>query len=148
MNTSALPETGTLEIIDNDGIPFTVSPVGNAAGSSFAYSIQPNGVFHFQTNGFPNVGKAGWARAIPDPGNSTPIVALTMRSLYNERNDFLMTTFPIADANQPAPSPIVFPQIADGGGYVTQFILLSAGGSSAETFNFYGEDGTPLAIGK
>jgi hypothetical protein len=71
-----------------------------------------------------------------------------LRSLYNERDDFLMTTFPVADANGVAPSPIVFPQIADGGGYMTQFILLGAVGPSSVTLNFYGEDGLPLAVGK
>jgi hypothetical protein len=71
-----------------------------------------------------------------------------MRSLSNERGDFLLTTFPIADMNRAAPSPIVFPQIADGGGYVTQFILLSPGGASSAKLNFYGETGIPLAVGK
>ena len=83
-----------------------------------------------------------------DVSSSTPFAALTIRSLYNERGDFLITTFPVADLTRPAPSPIIFPQIADGGGYVTQFILLSAGGSADTTLNFYGEDGTPLAVGK
>jgi hypothetical protein len=71
-----------------------------------------------------------------------------MRSLTNERNDFLMATFPIADMMLAAPSPIVFPQIADGGGYVTQFILIGAGGASSVTLNFYGQDGKPLPVGK
>ena len=54
----------------------------------------------------------------------------------------------IADINRAAPSPIVFPQIADGGGYVTQFILISPGGASSTQLNFYGETGAPLAVGK
>jgi hypothetical protein len=83
-----------------------------------------------------------------DVTSSTPFAALTMRSLRNERYDFLLATFPIADMNQSAPAPIVFPQIADGGGYLTQFILVGAGGASAVTLNFYGEDGKPLPVGK
>jgi hypothetical protein len=83
-----------------------------------------------------------------DITSSTPFAALTMRSLYNERNDFLLATFPIADMLQSAPAPIVFPQIADGGGYVTQFILIGGGGASAVTLNFYGEDGKPLPVAK
>jgi len=55
---------------------------------------------------------------------------------------------PIADQNLAAPSPVIFPEIADGGRYVTQFILLSGGAPSAITLNFYGEDGTLLAVGK
>ncbi len=83
-----------------------------------------------------------------DIASSTPFAALTMRSLYNERHDFVPAIFPIADMNRSAPSPIVFPQIADGGGYVTQFILISAGGASNVTLNFCGEDGRPLPVGK
>jgi hypothetical protein len=71
-----------------------------------------------------------------------------MRSLSNERNDFLLTTFPIADADRAASSPIVFPQIADGGGYVTQFILLSPGPASSTTLELYDETGAPLVVGK
>jgi hypothetical protein len=73
--------------------------------------------------------------------------ALTLRSLYNERKEFLITTFPVADANRAAPSPIVFPRIVDGGGYVTQFILISPSGASSTTLNFYGETGAPLPVG-
>jgi len=77
-----------------------------------------------------------------------PYVALTLRSLYNSRGDFLLTTLPIADLNEPAPSPIIFPQIADGGGYTTELILLSSGGSARTTINFLSNDGRPLSIGR
>ena len=83
-----------------------------------------------------------------DISSTTPFAALTLRSLDNERGDFLMTTFPVADANQAAPSPIVFLQIVDGGGYITEFILLSSGEASNTTLSFYDEDGVPLAMGK
>jgi hypothetical protein len=71
-----------------------------------------------------------------------------VRSLYNENGDYLMTTFPVADVTQAAPSPILFPQIADGGGYETQFILLSTGEASNMTIDYYDNDGSPLAVGK
>jgi hypothetical protein len=80
--------------------------------------------------------------------STTSFAALTMRSLTNERSDFLLATFPVADMMKPAPSPIVFPHIADGGGYVSQFILIGAGVESSTTLNYYGEDGMPLAVGK
>jgi hypothetical protein len=83
-----------------------------------------------------------------DISSSTPFAAVTLRSLTNSRGNFLLTTFPIADLTRPAPSPIVFPQIADGGGYMTQVILLSAGGASSATLSFYGESGIPLAVGR
>lgn len=83
--------------------------------------------------------------------STSPFTALTLRSLVNERGDFLMTAFPIADANRDAPSPVVFPQIADGGGYATEFILLSSGKSywpARTTLEFRSETGVPLAVGK
>jgi hypothetical protein len=83
-----------------------------------------------------------------DLSSSTPFAALTQRSQTNSRGDFLLTTFPIADANQAAPAPIVFPQIAVGGGYTTQFFLLSAAGAANMTISFFGDTGAPLALGK
>ena len=79
----------------------------------------------------------------------SPFVALTLRSFTNSRSDFLLTTFPIADMTKPAPAPLIFPQIVDGGGYQTQFILLnSSGAGSSTTLNFYGDNGTPLPVGR
>jgi hypothetical protein len=83
-----------------------------------------------------------------DITSATPFAALTLRSLNNERNDFLMTTFPIADADRSGPSPVVFPQIADGGGFVTEFILLNAGTASKTTLSFFDNEGRQLAVGK
>ncbi len=77
-----------------------------------------------------------------------PFVALTVRSMINSRRDFLLTTFPVADLTQPAPAPVIFPQIADGGGYRTEFILLSAGTASRTTIRFHNQTGAPLAVGK
>ena len=81
-----------------------------------------------------------------DISSSASFAALTLRSLNNSRGDFLVTTFPVADMTRPAPSPIVFPQIADGGGYDTQFILLGAAGASSTTLEFYDDAGLPMSI--
>ena len=257
LNTSNIVETGTLQILDDNGAPLAVNQVGGTTDSSFRYSIPVGGVFRFQTDGFAASARAGWVLLTPDaptstpvgagvfsyssgrilvsesgipaavsttharvyvdlsrghdtglavanpasttanitigayrtdgvtaigtsqgslqlPGNghsakfateliaglptgftgvlditsATPFAALTLRSLNNERNDFLMTTFPIADANQIAPSPVVFPQIADGGGFATEFILLNAGGVSKATLSFFDNEGRQLAVGK
>ena len=90
---------------------------------------------------------AGFAGVL-DIESATRFSALTLRSLNNERNDFLMTTFPVADTDLAAPSPAVFPQIADGGGFMTEFVLLSAGGASKTTLSFFDNAGRPLPVGK
>ncbi len=254
LNASTLTENGTLQILDNNGAPLTVIPVGGKADSSFRYSIPPGGALRLQTDGSPAGTRAGWARLVPDAFSPTPVASgifsfnpgsillsesgipavsfttharvyvdlsgshntglalanvkdvpalvtvsgyqtdgttgvgtsrgsiqlmagghvakfanefisglpdgftgildvsssvafavLTLRSLINERGDFLMTTFPVATADRVAPSSVSFPQIADGGGYVTKFVMLSAGRASSVTLSFYDEDGTPVA---
>jgi subtilisin family serine protease len=77
-----------------------------------------------------------------------PFVALTGRSVTNSRGDFLLTTFPVADLSRPAPAPLIFPQIANGSGYRTQFILLSADSASNTTLRYRNQAGSPLNIGK
>ena len=81
-----------------------------------------------------------------DISSATPFAALTVRSLVNERDDYLITTFPIADATRTAPSPVVFPQIADGGGYFTQFILISPVGGADVKLLLYSQTGTLLDL--
>jgi sugar lactone lactonase YvrE len=256
MNTSNQTETGSLQILDNNGSPLIVNQAGGTTNSSFQYSIPAGGVYHFQSNGLLTSASIGWARIVPDSSSMTPIgsgvfsynpsgilvsesgvpsavptthariyadmsgshdtglaianigsaagyitiraflmdgvsevgssqeplllagnghdskfahqyvnglpegfkgaldissvapfAALTTRSLDNERHDYLMTTFPIADANQAAPSPIVFPHIADGGGYVTELIVIGADATANTTPNFYTETGAATGFG-
>jgi O-glycosyl hydrolase len=82
-----------------------------------------------------------------DIASATPFAALTLRSLKNERDDFLITSFPVADYDAIAPSPVIFPQFVDGGGYITQSIFLSSGSASSTMLGLYGESGDPLALG-
>ncbi|MBZ5535728.1 MAG: FG-GAP-like repeat-containing protein, partial [Acidobacteriia bacterium] len=51
LNTSTTRETGTLRIFKNDGSPLTIAPVGGNPDSSFAYAIQPGGVYVLQSDG-------------------------------------------------------------------------------------------------
>ncbi len=84
-----------------------------------------------------------------DLSSPSPFTALTLRSLTNGRGDFLITTFPVADVNQPPPTPLIFPQVADGGGYQTQIILLStSGAASTVTVSYLGNDGSSIAVGR
>ncbi|MDD5544888.1 MAG: leucine-rich repeat domain-containing protein [Acidobacteriia bacterium] len=78
----------------------------------------------------------------------TPVAVLTLRGLVNSRGEMLLTTFPVADFNQPAPG-LLFPQIADGGGFLTQIILLNMGASLQYVEILYSDDnGLPLDVAK
>jgi hypothetical protein len=94
-------------------------------------------------------GLGGWFVGVLDLVSSSPFTALTLRSLNNARGDFLITTFPIADVNQAPPAPLIFPQIASGGGYQTQIILLNTKSTaSALSVNYLGDNGSPIYIGR
>jgi hypothetical protein len=153
-----------VDLSNNHNIGLAISNVTDTDASIIVNAFQTDGVTAAGTSQGPIPLRAnGHAAAFVDalvsglPGEftgvldisaTTPFAALTLRSLLNERDDFLMTTFPVADANRAAPAPVVFPQIADGGGSTTQFILLSSGASSSVTLNFYDDSGQALDIGE
>jgi hypothetical protein len=83
---------------------------------------------------------------ILDLQSSTPFAALTLRSLFNSRNDFLLSTFPVADFGGSAPAPIVFPQIAAGEGYQTELLFLNTGNDTDAILNCVGDDGFLKAV--
>jgi hypothetical protein len=60
---------------------------------------------------------------------SSAVSIVGLRSRFNENQDFLITTMtPSDEATAPAAGELVFPQLADGAGYTTQFILFSGSG--------------------
>ncbi|MDD5541926.1 MAG: hypothetical protein PHX83_02005 [Acidobacteriia bacterium] len=138
-NPTGSPLSVTLAAFQVDG----ATPAGNGNGNA---SLNGNGhVAKFAgefISGLP-IGFTG----VLDITSSSPFAALTLRELINGRGDALLTTFPIADFTRPAPTPIIFPQIADGGGFRTQFILLGATGASTDTLNFFGDSGAAIPVG-
>ncbi|MBZ5534925.1 MAG: hypothetical protein LAO31_03135 [Acidobacteriia bacterium] len=132
----------TISAFQMDG----VTPVGSSAGPVSLNVLGHAAKFADQfINGLPN-GFTG----VLDISAASPFVALTLRSLNNTRlpsSDFLLTTFPIADLNQVSANPLIFPQIADSGGYQTQIILLNTSNSSSNvTVNYFDGNGQPLAL--
>ncbi len=84
-----------------------------------------------------------------DVSSTQPFVAIALRCLINERGEFLISTYPNADMTQPAPAgPLLFPQIAAGEGYQSQFFLLSSGKPSTVLMEYLSDTGTPLRIGR
>jgi photosystem II stability/assembly factor-like uncharacterized protein len=80
---------------------------------------------------------------------SSGLSVVGLRTRINERYDFLITTTPPTNESAPAPTaPLYFPQVADGGGFTTQFILFSGvvGQVSSGTLNLIKQDGSPFGI--
>jgi hypothetical protein len=77
---------------------------------------------------------------------AAPVAALSLRSLINERGEVLLTTLPVADLTRPAPWPVFFPHIADGGGFTTELILLSPPSAARVSAEFRGDSGQPWPV--
>jgi len=55
-----------------------------------------------------------------------PVGVIAPRGLTNERSEFLMSTLPVIDTTAPPGSgTVVVPHFADGGGWVTQILLVN-----------------------
>ena len=85
---------------------------------------------------------------VPDVTSDLPFVAVTLRSFVNTSGDYLSTAFPVADCDQTAPAPVVFPQIADGGGYQTQFVFVGGAADASASILFRDDQGAPLNVVK
>jgi hypothetical protein len=138
-NPGASSVNVTLNAFATDG----VTPAGTSA---VPLPLSGNGHDVKFAGQFINNLPAGFTGVL-DISSTQQFVALTLRDLTNARG-YLLTTFPIADFNQTAPNPLIFPQIADSGGYQTQIILLSTSNSSASavTVNYFGYNGAPIAM--
>jgi hypothetical protein len=77
------------------------------------------------------------------------IAVAAVRARYNENSSFLITTTPVSnEASSVSTAELVFPQIVDGGGYTTQFVLFSGITDQNTTgiLSFFGQDGQPLNL--
>jgi hypothetical protein len=74
-----------------------------------------------------------------------PIHVVTLRSLVTSSNSFIMTTMPLVDLNSPPSGRVYFPQIADGGNFTTEVLLLSLANASFR-LQFFGTNGQPLPV--
>ena len=110
--------------------PATVTLAGNGHKAAFVRQL---------VQGLPS----GF-RGVLDISSSSPFAALTLRSLQNSRGDFLLTAFPLADQERVTTAMPVFPQIAAGGGYLTEFLLLSQGAESTSVLSLFDDKGVPL----
>jgi hypothetical protein len=77
--------------------------------------------------------------------SSVAVHVVTLRSLITSSNSFIMTTMPLVDLNAPPSGKVYFPQLADGGNFTTELLLLSLGNASFR-LQFFGTDGRPLPV--
>jgi sugar lactone lactonase YvrE len=137
------------------GAPVTFelfNPDGSTAGLPAPVSINLPAYGHiakFLSELFPNPPLPNPFQGVVRMSTTSPsgISVVGLRTRYNELGDFLITTTP--PTNEAAPSNTAasfFPQLADGGGYTTQFILFSgrAGQTASGTMQLFTDSGGAL----
>ncbi len=121
---------------------------GAQTGMSTMLSIAPGG----QTSHFMQELISG----IPYPfhgviriTSSTPIAVVGLRGDYNTRGDFLITTaMPTDERVTVNASQLIFPHLADGGGYTTEFVIYSGAGGEAGSgqLRFFSQAGQTMTL--
>ena len=76
------------------------------------------------------------------------ITMVGLRARINQRGDFLITTTPpITEQRSVEAAETFFPQVVDGGGYVTQFVLVDQlVNRSSGVLQFFSQSGQPLYL--
>ena len=76
------------------------------------------------------------------------VTAAGFRAMYNERGNVLFTTTGPLSENAGTPAQLIFPHIAEGGGYTTQFIVIGGVSGQANTgvLRFFNQEGNPLNL--
>ena len=139
-NLSPASAMATLELMNLDGsstgLVQTVTLPGNGQVAKFAHELF---TLPFPFRGILRVSGGG--------PSGFSIVGL--RGRYNERGEFLLTTTsPSNEDGTPTMAELLFPHLANGGGYTTQFILFSgtSGQVSSGNLRFFRQDGTPFNL--
>jgi len=139
-NPSDAPATAVLEMRNLDGtILRTSAPIQVPANGEVSLFL--NQVPGFETLPTP---VEGTLRVSSPQG----VIGTAFRLFYNERGETLFTTTGPLNENAGTPQQLVFPHIAEGGGYTTQFIVIGgiSGQSNAGVLRFITGEGNPLNL--
>jgi hypothetical protein len=126
-----------------------LTSTGQPSGAATTLTVPPRGhvaSFLHEISGFESI-------ALPYQGvlqvsttSSSGISVVGMRGKYNQLGRFLATT--TGPLTEIAGADLIFPHIAEGDGYTTQFILVggTAGQASSGTLRLIDQDGQPLKL--
>jgi hypothetical protein len=138
-NTASSKANIRFQLLASDGQP---------SGYSGSATIDANGHMAMFLNQIPGLHSLpATFKGVLHISSDTAISAIGLRTLYNERGDFLFATTPaIADNASPVTDEFVFPQVVSGSVFTTEFILMNASGSSQGTVRLTSQSGTDLPL--
>jgi len=81
--------------------------------------------------------------------STVPVGVVALRSYVNQKGDFLMSTLPVIDTSAAAGTgTVVLPHFADGGGWVTQILLVNPSDAAMTgSIQFTNDSGSPVTVG-
>jgi hypothetical protein len=141
-NPSAASATVVLEMRSLGGsLLKTSQPLQIPAAGQIAYFL--NQIPGFETLVAPLEGVLRVVATSPQG-----IAASGFRAVYNERGNILYTTTGPLVESAGSSAQLVFPHIAEGGGYTTQFVVVggTTGQGNAGVLRFFNQGGDPLNL--
>jgi beta-propeller repeat-containing protein len=122
-----------------------------ALQASTSVQIPPNGEFASSLTDLPGFGSIppafqGLLKMTVLSGSG--ITATGFRNSYNANGNLLATTTGPLVENAGVPGLLIFPHIAEGGGYVTRFIIVgsSSGQGNSGVLSFFNDTGAPVNL--
>ncbi|HEY2382022.1 MAG TPA: NHL repeat-containing protein [Terriglobia bacterium] len=141
-NDGASENRVTLELTNLDGSKTGLPPDASVALPAFAHAARflPE-VFPGLPNPFKGVLR------VSTPSQDVSVIGL--RTRYNERGEFLITTTPpVSETAAARTEPLLVPHLPDGGGFATELILFSAdpGQAVSGSIGLFQQSGEPFAV--
>jgi hypothetical protein len=132
-NSGAVPANLTMTLRDAGGVQKDQKNLALDAGKHKA---------EFAYQRFANTAPAGFEGSI-EFSSDQPVAGIALR--YDNDAIDVFSTIPVLVDE--ASTTLFFPQVADGGGYRTNFILVNPSTTpTSATLEFFGNDGTPLGL--
>jgi hypothetical protein len=139
-NTGSAPVTVVFDLRRLDGTSTGLTETRTIPGAG-QFALFLNELFPSLTGSLQGILR------VSTSGSGDTIGVVGLRTRINERGDFLITTVPPVDEAVVSSPGVVFPHIADSGGYTTQFVLYGPSGAASNGSLFFRTPGgQPLGL--
>jgi len=142
VNPNSQPAVVSLGFTDDNGSDFGQSSITIAPNSRVAAFL--NQQLFFTPNPFQRA--VGDARTFTFSSN-LPVSAFAIRTRFNERGEFMMTTLPVADVAASSAAATSISHVVDGGGWTTEVLLVnSTDTAETGTLRFLSSSGQAMTV--
>jgi len=142
VNPNSQPAVVSLAFTDDNGSDFGQSTITIGPNSRLAGFL--NQQLFFTPNPFQR--PVGEARTFTF-SSTLPVSAFAIRTRFNERGEFMMTTLPVADVTVSSTAATAISHVVDGGGWSTEVLLVnSTDAAETGTLRFLSSSGNTMTV--